>query len=765
MKEENKPEKMMLELFKVEMETQIKMLSEGLLSFQRAKEDLKILEPLMRAVHSIKGAAKVFSFEAIVQLAHAMEDFFVAAQAGKVILDEERSDFLFKTLDVLESLIHVPALEIPVKISGEQKKLETLVEEIKKIVPARKLSKQDAGEKTREKALLGIQETKKEREDLGVKEISAKKEFVQDNEDRILRLTAESINRLMGLAAESMVETRWLRPFCDSLINLKLIYNQMFAQLDFLKNSLGGYFLNDVINAHFLSLSHAMHAYNNQLSDHIADLEMFITRHSNLTDRLYSEVIESRMRPFADGVDAFPRMVWETARHLKKKVRLEILGKSTLIDRDILEKLEVPLGHLLRNAIVHGIETPEERIAAGKPPEGVIQLEATHKAGMLVILVADDGRGVDLKALQKNIIAKNLASESEVLNLNEQELLKVMLLPGFSTSEEITELTGRGMGLNIVQNMLQQVSGTLHIDNLPGKGITFLLQLPLTLSVIRALITRIDKGIFAFPLARIEQAVSVAKNQIEQVENREYFSYLGNNIGLVPAIQALSLGNYTPITSTLPIVILRDRSNYYGMVVDEFLGEKELVLQDIEAHLGKIPCISSGSVMENGDPILIVDIENIFEAIDTLLNTSQLHKIHYESEKPATRKKCILVVDDSISVREVECRLLKNQGYDVDWAVNGVDAWNMVRLKNYDLVVTDIDMPRMNGLELIRNIKNEARLKTLPVMVVSYKEKEHEKILALDAGANYYLAKSTFADAALINAVNDLIGEPEDHVL
>lgn len=602
-KSEFTSEKMMLELFKTEIERQIRILSEGLLSFQHDK-DLKLLEPLMRSAHSIKGAAKVFSFDPIVQLAHAMEGCFIAAQEGEIILNDYRLELLFEALDVLGGLVNVPLSEIALKISSEQNNLAQLKEKIALFT--------SAGETIAKISPLKVMDQ--------VKEISeAKKEFSLEMQDRVLRLTAQNINRLMGLAAESMVETRWLRPFFDSLHHLKLNFNQIFILIDNLKSSLGSNLLNEVIKAHFFSLGDTLLDFQRDYSDRLVDLEMFIARHSHLSDRFYSEVIESRMRPFADAVEAFPRMVWVTARQLKKKARLEIHGKSTLIDREILEKLEVPLGHLLRNAIDHGIGTPEERIAVGKLPEGVIRLEASHKAGMLNILVSDDGRGINIEVLKNKIVKDHLLSEDDVSKLSEQELLNFLLLPKFSTAEKVTDLSGRGIGLNIVKNLLKEVSGSIHIENRPGKGMSFLLKLPLTLSVMRALITRIGKGIFAFPLADIEQTITISRNQVEEIENQKFFFHLGTNIGLIPASQVLNLGGLESFSSTLPIVILRKSSNYYGIIVDEFIEEKELVIQETESRLGKIPCISSGSVMENGDPVLIIDIEKMIEAIEKLV--------------------------------------------------------------------------------------------------------------------------------------------------
>lgn len=598
----------LLELFKVEIETQVKILSEGLLSYRYSKGNFKLLEPLMRAAHSLKGAAKVFSFDVIVQLSHAMEDSFVAAQENKISLNDDCLEILFKSLDALADLIHVPSEKIPSKIILEQKNLEKLTEEIKKFT----LKESAQG------PILIHEKFEILPEDTDEKKTRS--------EDQVLRLSAQSLNRLMGLAAEAMVETRWLHPFCAALQRLKSNFHQIVNQLDELKKTFG-VSSNEEGYSKFLNLNHTFHKCHNELSNRVADLELFITRHSNLTDRFHDEIIESRMRPFADAVDAFPRMVWKTAKQLNKKARLEIFGKSTLIDRDVLEKLETPLGHLLRNAIDHGIGTPEERIAAGKLPEGVIRLEATDKAGKLYITVSDDGKGVDLNLLRKKIIDQGLMQVKEASQLSEEELLNFLFLPGFTMSSRVTELSGRGIGLDIIKNLLQELSGRFYIENHPGQGLSFHLELPLTLSVIRALIVKIGKGIFAFPLARIDHAATIMKSEMECLENHKFFKYSGQNVSLFSAYQVLYEKNQLfnlslPESAFISLIVLRNQSNYYGIVVDEFLGEKELVLQDVEFKLGKIPYISSGSVLENGDPVFIISVDDFLKMIDQRLRTS-----------------------------------------------------------------------------------------------------------------------------------------------
>ena len=309
--------------------------------------------------------------------------------------------------------------------------------------------------------------------------------------------------------------------------------------------------------------------------------------------------------------------------------------------------------------------------------------------------------------------------------------------------------------------MVHDVSGQVRVTSSTNQGVTFHLQLPLTLSVLRALLVEIAGESYAFPLARIEKAMALNRNQIRLIENREYLNIEGLNIGLVQGHQVLGLPDPGPPEHDLSVVVLSENMNYYGLVVDRLLGEKELVVQDLDARLGKLSDISCGAFMEDGSPTLIIDVEDMVRSIDKLLSGGTIEHLpeFTESSESRNRRKKILVVDDSITVREVECRILENQGYEVDVAVNGVDGWNTVRIGDYDLVITDVDMPRMNGIELVRSIKGDSRLKGLPVMIVSYKERSDDRMLGMEAGANYYLAKSSFHDDRFIESVKDLIGE------
>lgn len=452
-------------------------------------------------------------------------------------------------------------------------------------------------------------------------------------------------------------------------------------------------------------------------------------------------------------------MVRDLARRLNKQVKLEIIGQSTPVDRDILKKLEAPLTHMIRNALAHGIEVPEVRAAAGKPVEGTVRLEAFHRGGMLAITVSDDGQGIDFKHLRQKIVDRHLTSPETATQLTEAEIIEFLFLPGFSTADQVTEISGRGVGLDIARNMVQEVGGSIRALSQPGKGTSFHFQLPLTLSVVRTLIVEISDEPYAFPLARVDQIVKLDQSEIYVVEGRQYFSKDDRNIGLIVAHHVLERPEPSSANEVLCVVVISDQSNVYGLVVDQFLGERDLVVRPLDPRLGKVRDISASALMDDGSPVLIVDVSDLVRSIDNLLNSGQLRPVDVNKAKKASDRKRLLVVDDSITVRETTRKLLQNRGYNVDVAVNGMDAWTAIRSNHYDLVVSDIDMPRMNGIELVKQIKEHPKLHSLPVIIVSYRDREDDRIQGMEAGADYYIAKSSFHDDTLVNAIVDLIGK------
>jgi two-component system sensor histidine kinase and response regulator WspE len=381
---------------------------------------------------------------------------------------------------------------------------------------------------------------------------------------------------------------------------------------------------------------------------------------------------------------------------------------------------------------------------------------------MLLVTVADDGRGIDPEALRNAVVRRNLTSLEAIQKMSHAELLEFLFLPGFTLTESVSEISGRGVGLDIVQTMVKGVGGRVRVSSRPSQGTRFQLELPITLSVVRTLLVEIGGEPYAFPLARIERALKLSSTQIESLQGRQHFLMGEEQVGLVAAHQVLELEQSFTAVEEATVVILGDKGSRYGLLIDRFLGESELVVRPLDARLGKVKNISSAALLPDGSPVLIIDVDDLTRSIEDLASKQRLSRMEPETGSDVSKKrKHVLVVDDSLTVRELERKLLNSRGYEVDIAVDGMDGWNAVRTGNYDLVITDIDMPRMDGIELLKLIRKDSRLKALPVMIVSYKDRREDRSRGLEAGADHYLTKASFHDETLLRIVTDLIGEAD----
>jgi two-component system sensor histidine kinase and response regulator WspE len=768
----------MLELFRAEAENQTSILTSGLLELERGAGGAESFESLMRAAHSLKGAARIVSLQAAVRVAHALEDCFVAAQHGKIALRQAQVDILFQGVDLLAHLAKGTEASIARWETERKGEIEAFLSSMAKVILSKQNAQSSQGDAISQPEIDDARGRRPESESPGLdvddaapsseasagmvlptasQAVSSRRE---EPPERVVRLTAENLNRLLALAGESLVDSRWLGPFAQSLQRLKRHHTELEEQLECLRKALEEEGLAEHTSAYLIELFRRVADSKQYLGDRMQELDLFDRRSAQLSQRLYLEVLRTRMRPFSDGVRRFPRMVRDLARALGKEIKFEIFGDNTQVDRDILERLESPLAHLLRNAVDHGCETAEGRRAAGKPAEAALRLEARHSAGVLLVSVADDGLGVDVERVRRTIVQKDLTTPEVARKLTESELLEFLFLPGFTLKETVTEISGRGFGLDVVQNMIKGVRGAIRLVNQPGRGLRVQLQLPLTLSVLRALLVEVAGEPYAIPLSQITRTLKLPREATEALEDQMHFHFGDQQIGLLAAHEVLECGEPRAPGHELSIVVLEDRNIGCGLVVDRFLGERELVVQPLDSRLGKIRNISAAALMEDGAPVLIIDVEDLVRSIEKLLEEGRLTKARpHPLGLPPRKPKRVLAVDDSLTVRELERKLLTGRGYLAEVAVDGMDAWNAVRSRSYDLVITDVDMPRMDGIELAKRIKQDPRLRSVPVLIVSYKDHELDRIRGLEAGADYYLTKGSFHDETLIQAVIDLIGE------
>ena len=755
----------MWDLFRGEVESQMRVFTEGLLALESGGSASEQLAATMRAAHSIKGAARIVHLDVAVTLAHAMEDCLVAAQEGTLTLDAGAIDVLLSAGDLLARSATLEESGVPAWVEEQSSAIDRLLSQLadvragKSVSPATRPAPPQVVEVAPTPVPVAPSKVEVPSPPTAAPASTAPARTARTTAgaDRAIKVTAQSLNRLMGLAGESLVQSRWFEPFSKSLLDLKRRHSEIHDMLE----SLQPLAENSAEAAVKLeSLRRKVQETRHWAAEQQTKLDGFGLRSAGLSDRLYREVVASRMRPFGDGVEGFPRLVRDLARQLGKQVHLENVGVTTEVDREILDRLEAPLNHAIRNSVDHGIERPEERVAAGKPASGTIRVEARHRAGLFVLTVSDDGRGVDVETLRGLVIAKGLATAEMAASFSEVELLEFLFLPGFSTAATVTDISGRGVGLDAVQEMAKSVGGLASITSRPGQGLTIQLELPLTLSVMRTFIAEISGEPFAFPLTRIANVLKVNRSDLSTLEGQQYFSHNGERVGVVSALEVLDLPGKPDWSEEISVVLLGDRSTRYGLAVDRFIGEFEMVVRPLDARLGKIPSISAAALMDDGSPILIVDVEDLTRSVETLLHGGRLRGLGRGEAAQVTHKR-ILVVDDSVTVREVQRSLLQNRGYVVEVAVDGMDGWNALRAAPYNLTITDVDMPRMTGIELVSKIKADPKLQALPVIIVSYKDREEDRMKGLEAGADRYLTKSSFHDETLIAAVEELIGLPE----
>jgi two-component system sensor histidine kinase and response regulator WspE len=751
----------MLDLFRMEADSQTQILTDGLLAMERLKDDASAVESMMRAAHSIKGAASIVGLEVVVQLAHGMEDAFIAAQNGKLALTPNRVDVLLGGVDLILQLSRLQDSQVDAWLAANGEHIKKTMNSITTIAflpepidfsppppPQAPAAAQAApqfpiGE-------LPIAPTPAP--------APAPAEDAHERRTPAPMKHAQNFDKLLSLASESRINAHQMHPFVQNLQRFKRNQSSLFSLIEQLHEAISNSSDASLKEKSLLALQKT-HPLKQFVLEHIADIEAYERRLLAVSQGMVDEVLTMRMRPFRDGVQHFPRMVRDLSRSLGKDVQLQIIGEDTLVDRDILARIESPLNHMLRNAIDHGMDSAAERIAAGKPGTGTIVLEAKHRAGMLSIEISDDGKGVNLEKIRARVIERKMAPAQMAASMSPAELMEFLFLPAFSLKENITEISGRGVGLDIVHETIRSQNGTVRIESELGVGFHTYITLPLTQSIVRALVVDVKGEAYAVPIVQVERVLKVPQTAIHTLESKQFFDFGGEHLGLVSAAQVLELGDTSAEGAELPVVVIGAGTRRYALVVDAIRGEQSLAVQAIDPIFGKMRDISSAALLDNGEPVLILDVPDLLLSIDKLLHEGGLHQLAKSDAAERRKTKRILVVDDSLTVREMERKLLLGRGFLVDIAIDGIDGWNVVRSGDYDLVITDVDMPRMDGIELVTLIKKDIHLHKLPVMIVSYKDRPEDRARGLSAGADYYLTKGSFHDETLLDAVSDLIGD------
>jgi two-component system, chemotaxis family, sensor histidine kinase and response regulator WspE len=550
------------------------------------------------------------------------------------------------------------------------------------------------------------------------------------------------LSRIINRSGEVLVRTASLTAYRPVFRELA---RTAASIVDETRNEEQGGFLPTVSDAHHLQ---------QQLSELANDFETRSVRLEEQSQRLYDTALSCRLQPFADALEGLPRMVRDVARICGKEAQLTVTGETTLVDRDILELLNTSLTHVVRNAIDHGLEFREVRLRDGKPPIGAIRIEARHHAGMLEISVADDGAGIPRERLRRTIVSRGYVREEVAQSLSDSELLDFLFLPGFSIRTEATEISGRGVGLDSVQQMVRSSGGWMRVESVEGQGTVFRFWLPVAVSVSRCLLMEIANELYAVPLARIDRVLEVdAGTRHCEVDH--------SPISLTPGRHVLGLPPTGANADHLFAVIYIGDSQRYGILVEKIAGIHDIAVSPLPSALGKAPATSGAALMDDGRIVLVLDTDDLVNRLQHGVIGPEMPAVEQPlTKQPFSRalsKRLVLLVDDSESVRAVLRRILEEEGYEVTTATDGTEALDLLAARSFDLLITDIDMPHMDGITLVRRVRAQAATASLPVIVASYRDSMETQEQALGSGANRFITKGGLRGDALVRSVRELL--------
>jgi len=761
--------KKLLATFKLEADEHIKAMAAGLLDLEKmpdGERQADIVEKIFRDAHSLKGAARAVNLTDIESVCHSLESVFSALKGEKLAHAPALFDLLYQAIDAINGLLAPQAAEtgkprIAALIRRLDDALQGAVPPVGRsfssapeaTAPA-PVPPDDAAAMAGAPTLLATPSLMSET----VRVSTAKLDAVMLQTEELLAPRLAAGQRVQDLREIGAVLAAWkkerakIRPAVRATERALV---RVGKRNDAAKEQQALTKLLDYLDEENLHLKH--------IEDHLTRLRRFAERDqralSGMVDSLLHDVKEMHMLPFSSLTEIFPRFIRELARDQDKQVELTLAGTGIEIDRRILEAMKDPLIHLLRNCVDHGIEKPAARAQKNKPPHGSLRISVSQiDSGKIEILVADDGAGIDTAQVQAAAQRLGLLSAEAVLRLGERETLDLIWRSGVSTSRIITDLSGRGLGLAIVQEKVERLGGVIAIETRPDFGTTFRIVLPLSLATFRGVLIRVGEQRFILPAISVERVMQIADKAIQTVENRETIPLDGQAVALVWLSDVLEMSRNAAASEAayrVPAVVLGLGLARVAFRVDEILGEQEVLVKNLGRQLARVRNIAGASVLGTGQVVPVLNVSDLMKSAVRLATAPRTPTI---VDKPAqAQQRSILVVEDSITSRALLKNILESAGFRVTTAVDGIDAYTALKTGTFDLIVSDVEMPRMDGFDLTAKIRADKHLSELPVVLVTSLESREHRERGIDAGANAYIVKSSFDQSNLLEVVGRLI--------
>jgi two-component system chemotaxis sensor kinase CheA len=468
-----------------------------------------------------------------------------------------------------------------------------------------------------------------------------------------------------------------------------------------------------------------------------------------VSGQLRDQVMKLRMVPIASVFAKHRRNVRDLSRSLGKKVRLELEGQETELDKMLVEHLDEPLLHLVRNAVDHGIEPPDVRMEKDKPAEGWLKLKAEQRGNQFVVEVSDDGGGIEVEQLRRKAIAKGILTRQRASELTDRECLDLVFSPGFSTASSVTDLSGRGVGLDVVKEVISRLRGTVEVTSSTGKGTTFSLSLPLTLAIRQVLLLRVAGELTALPIDNLKRSLEIRPDQIHHLVDRDVLKLNDHHLPLIWLHRMLGLGPRPRWEgrNTLHVVQVKVLGHTYGLVCDGLEGKREIVIKSLGDLLTRVPCVA-GATLVGDRVVLILDLPDLVRA---WIRRELKQPAVTESDEPGPARRTVLLAEDSAPMREALREQCEQLGFQVLEATDGLEALELAKSGRFDLVSTDAMMPNLDGYELTRALRQDPRHRDVPIIMISVRGERIDKVRGFDAGVDGYLVKPT--DITELNAM------------
>jgi two-component system, chemotaxis family, sensor kinase CheA len=742
----------LFETFRIETSEHIEAVSSGLLELEKAPSEERrdeLAEMLFREAHSMKGAARTVNLPHIEAVCRALESIFSAIKKKEIEPLSATFDILHRGMDLLLRALESTSEQ---DFSGREE-LRKLVQQLEWAAKGQTSVPEAGMPDAADRA-----ETEMPR--LVASSLASGMTRIQKEKLDSVLLQAEemlSAKLAVGQRAEEM------QRLGSSLLSMKAEWSKTVQDMKIVEKFLARSGSRLKTAAPVGRILEFLRAQNDSLvflHSRVAAISKDIDADRRtiglMVDNLLDNVKNASMLPFATLLDQLPRVVRDLSQTQGKEVELSVHGAEIEIDRRILDEMKDPFIHLLRNSIDHGIEKPDEREKVGKERKGKITIEILPLEGRKIsIRIDDDGSGIAAERIKAAAVGAGIMNEKEAETFDEAKIPSLIFRSGVSTSPIITDISGRGLGLAIVSEKVEKLGGIITCTSQPGRGTSFLITVPLTIATLRGVLVRAGEQLYVIPSLSLEGVLRVRRGEIKTIENREVIFLEGTAVPLVSLAAVLELRQPPGETSdSVSAVVLGSFRDRIAFIVDEVIHEQEILVKDLGKQLVRVRNVAGSTILGTGR---IVPVLNVRDLMKSAVKISPSPMTVSSGTAAGTKRKSILVVEDSITARTLLRSILEAAGYRVGTAVDGIDGYTALRTGEYDLVVSDVDMPRMSGFELTTKIREDSKYAELPVILVTALESREDRELGIDAGANAYIVKSSFDQSNLLEVIGRFI--------